>query len=283
MTVFNVSYESENQYDNEVQEALFEFLVVPCENQNQKVVWQELSNSMDSSPFYSRNVYGYDMLCFRISRGFQQFDFKCACKVEVNDETPLPDASRSLSTAEEMHILSSVDFQVDNFLFLHQSALTKVPLHLIPEGMRLRKDSSLFEYVSQLNTRVYEMITYTPNATTVNTKAVDVLASPVGVCQDYSHLLIGILRAQHIPARYVSGYLNQGKSYVGDARMHAWIEAYIPNMGWVGFDPTNNLLAHYHHIKVADGQDYNDCSPLRGFIRPSSINCTDHSVEVVEQ
>jgi len=228
-------------------------------------------------------VFGYDSLCFRAVGPFQNFSIKFDCHIQIDEQLPLPTVQNCLPPEEESRLLQSEDFQVEHFLYIRQTPLTEVPLHLIPASMRYLKSIPLLTYATELNSAIHKLIKYTPNVTSVHTKAMEILASPAGVCQDYSHLMLGILRSQHIPARYVSGYLNQGKQFIGSARMHAWIEVFIPRLGWVGLDPTNNLFADYHYIKVADGQDYNDCSPLKGFIKPSGINCTDHSVQVVEQ
>jgi transglutaminase-like putative cysteine protease len=90
-------------------------------------------------------------------------------------------------------------------------------------------------------------------------------------------------RQNGIPTRYVSGYLNQEHGLLGDSQMHAWAEAYIPFVGWKGFDPTNNILANTNHIKVCHGKDYNDCSPLRGVIYSNGQNVTSHTVLVQSQ
>lgn len=283
MIKFHINYEAENHYDHEVYEALLEFLVMPCENDSQKILWQESTNTAQSGSFFSRNVFGYDSLCFRVVGPLQLFGFSFKCDIQVDDQRLLPSVQNCLAPDEEAQVIESEDFLVDHFLYIRQSSLTEVPLHLIPASMRFRKSIQLLEYATELNTAIHKLIKYTPNVTTVHTKAVEVLAAPAGVCQDYAHLMIGILRSQQIPARYVSGYLNQGRQLVGSAQMHAWVEVFIPKLGWVGLCPTNNLFADYHYIKVADGQDYEDCSPLKGFIKPSGINCTDHSVQVVEQ
>jgi len=283
MIKFHINYKAENQYDHEVQEALFEFLVIPCDNETQKILRQQHTNSAGCYSFFSTNVFGYDRLYFRVAQPFRQFSFQFGCHVQVDEQRPLPNEMDCLPTEEEMQLLASEDFQVDHFIYIQQTTLTGVPIHLIPAAMRYRKNVRLLTYATELNAAIHKLIKYSPNVTTVQTRAMDILASPAGVCQDYSHLMIGILRSQQIPARYVSGYLNQGKQFVGSAQIHAWVEVFVPNLGWVGLDPTNSLFADYHYIKVADGQDYDDCSPLKGFIKPSSINCTDHSVQVVEQ
>jgi transglutaminase-like putative cysteine protease len=95
--------------------------------------------------------------------------------------------------------------------------------------------------------------------------------------------MLGLLRYNGIPCRYVSGYLHQGQDCVGSAQMHAWIEAYIPNAGWVGFDPTYNRVVDEHYIKVADGLDYEDCRPLKEFLHTNSLNRTRSALKVIDQ
>ena len=91
------------------------------------------------------------------------------------------------------------------------------------------------------------------------------------------------MRQTGLPARYVSGYLNQGNDYKGSSFMHAWAEVMIPELGWIGFDPTNNILADHNYLKVSHGVDYTECGTLKGIIRNSGTNKTQYSVQVVEQ
>ncbi len=111
---------------------------------------------------------------------------------------------------------------------------------------------------------------YDGEATSVRSTVAEALEQRAGVCQDYAHIMIALLRAQGIPARYVSGYIFRGESQVlGAEASHAWCEAYLPPYGWVGFDPTNDLLINDHFVKVAIGRDYRDVSPVRGIYRGS--------------
>ncbi len=91
------------------------------------------------------------------------------------------------------------------------------------------------------------------------------------------------MRANGIPARYVSGYLDQGHEFTGNAAMHAWAEALLPGTGWIGFDPSNNLLANIHYIKIGHGLDYKDCMPINGILIAKGEGTTEYSVQVNEQ
>jgi transglutaminase-like putative cysteine protease len=127
---------------------------------------------------------------------------------------------------------------------------------------------------------------YVPNSTSASTHMSEVIHDRRGVCQDFAHVMIGMCRALGIPARYVSGYLYNGpKSHLRGAQAsHAWCEVYIPNRGWFGLDPTNNLLAGENYIKIATGRDYEEAAPIRGsFNGPSGATAALEVTVEVEQ
>lgn len=126
--------------------------------------------------------------------------------------------------------------------------------------------SSIYEQAYALMTWIHQEFRYEPGSTTVNTHLEDAFALRCGVCQDFTHVMLGLCRAVGIPARYASGYLYNGPkdSLVGAQASHAWSEVYLPAAGWIGFDPTNNTLADERYVKVAVGRDYEDVAPVRG-------------------
>jgi transglutaminase-like putative cysteine protease len=111
--------------------------------------------------------------------------------------------------------------------------------------------------------------TYLPAVTHVHTTMEEALRLRQGVCQDFAHVMIGLCRALGIPARYVSGYLYNGPvdQLKGAQASHAWIEVFIPGVGWRGLDPTNQQQVDCRYVKIASGRDYADVSPLRGTYR----------------
>lgn len=125
-------------------------------------------------------------------------------------------------------------------------------------------EQPLAEYLLILLNHFHKRFVYEPGSTHVHTPLSEFVTSKAGVCQDYSHAAIAILREQKIPARYVSGYLHTG---LGSRGSHAWIEVFFPDAGWVGFDPTNQTPVGEGYIKLAHGRDYDDCPPLRGVRR----------------
>lgn len=138
-------------------------------------------------------------------------------------------------------------------------------LAALAEGIA-KRNATVDEIATALGHAVHEAMTYESGSTTVSDTAAKVWASRRGVCQDYSHILIGALRHLGIPARYVSGYVladadaPAGVAVPGES--HAWVQWF--NGEWVDFDPTNDSFPGELHAKVGVGRDYSDVAPLRG-------------------
>jgi len=113
---------------------------------------------------------------------------------------------------------------------------------------------------------IHREFEYLPGATGVKAHLEESFALRKGVCQDFTHVMLGMCRSIGVPARYASGYLYNGPrdSLVGAQASHAWCEVYLPHAGWIGFDPTNNTLADERYVKVAVGRDYEDVAPVEG-------------------
>ncbi len=127
-----------------------------------------------------------------------------------------------------------------------------------------------FSLLLEMNSALYSAIAYTPKSTEVDSPLDRALRSRRGVCQDFAHIMITMVRRLGIPCRYVSGYLfhrSGEKTRSTEGATHAWVEALLPEFGWVGFDPTNNVLAEGGHVRTAVGRDYADVPPSRGVFK----------------
>lgn len=147
------------------------------------------------------------------------------------------------------------------------------------------KNRPLVEAVSDLTQRIHTDFDYVPGFTTISTPLSDVFKHRKGVCQDFAHLAIGCLRAMGLAARYISGYLEtwsplDKEHLIGADASHAWFSVYLPNHGWIDFDPTNNLLPDDRHITVAWGRDFADVTPLKGVVLGGGQHALTVSVTV---
>ena len=143
----------------------------------------------------------------------------------------------------------------------------------------------LVDVVHDLMVRIYQDFTYDPTFTTIATPLSEVLSFRRGVCQDFAHLAIACLRAYGIAARYISGYVETlpepgTQRLVGADASHAWFSVYIPSIGWLDFDPTNNTVPLDQHISLAWGRDYSDVTPLKGIAYGGGQHTLSVSVDV---
>lgn len=156
-----------------------------------------------------------------------------------------------------------------------------MPSHFVrtsPELEELGRDLNVdqrgnrdpLELLRELNSRIYQTFAYVKRSTAVNSPIELALRLKQGVCQDFAHIMIALVRNLQIPCRYVSGYLyhdTEHQDRSADGATHAWVEALLPTLGWVGFDPTNDLLVGERHIRTAVGRDYADVSPTSGMMK----------------
>jgi transglutaminase-like putative cysteine protease len=159
---------------------------------------------------------------------------------------------------------------------------TEALLSLI-EPLRVRRRDDPLRFVRELNAAIYDWFEYAPKATRVDSPIDHAIKVRKGVCQDFAHIMTALLRHVRIPCRYVSGYVyqrsgNHDRSPEGAS--HAWVEALLPGLGWVGFDPTNNLIAGDRHIRTAIGRDYADVPPTKGIFKGNSESQLTVSVRV---
>ena len=280
MEEFYIEYFIENKYQTPVRKANFQLLVIP-DSSLQKVQELKLSCSENQEVNLSRNIFGFETINYYISKPFSEFWFKLSAKITKPEINPF--YVSPLLPEDELELIQTLDFQIDNNLFLSSTDLTKMPTVVNCTFPEYSGEIQIFEYLLKLNSYLFELLEYSPESTDVNTPIEEVLRIRKGVCQDYAHLFISVCRQNKIPARYVSGYLNQGADFIGSSQLHAWVEALIPELGWVGFDATNNLVADHYYIKIAHGTDYRDCSPIIGVLETTGTQKSIHSVTVTNQ
>ena len=159
-----------------------------------------------------------------------------------------------------------------NWDFTRPSPLVRASpgLDTFVERHGIRRGNDPLQSLLRLSDTLHRRLHYIPGATSAESPVDHVLETDRGVCQDYAHVMIAIARSWDIPARYVSGYLHvtgETGEHLPDNATHAWVECRLPDLGWIGFDPTNRSLAGPGHVRIAAGRDYRDVSPTRGVIQ----------------
>jgi transglutaminase-like putative cysteine protease len=179
-------------------------------------------------------------------------------------------------------VLDAYSFTFDSSYVRADAGLREYALPSFPSGR------PLFEAARDLTRRIHTDFTYDPAATQISTPLAEVLSKRRGVCQDFAHLEIGCLRSLGLPGRYVSGYMMTrpppgGRRLVGADASHAWASAFCPEVGWVDFDPANDVVPSGSHVTVAYGRDFGDVTPVRGVIRGGGLHVLRVSVDVASE
>lgn len=140
-------------------------------------------------------------------------------------------------------------------------------LERLAKKIKVSREASIGEQLQEVGEFVHNHLEYRTDSTHYATTTDDILTHDSGVCQDFAHLTLALLRLRGIPCRYVNGYLHVERKDNSPSESHAWIEAYAPSHGWVAFDPTHNMVPFENHVVIAYGRHYDDVPPNRGIFR----------------
>ncbi len=268
MNFYSIRHLTRFRYSAPITESIMETRMHPRSDARQHCLAFSLSVSPRCRVFPYRDYLGNNVHHFDIPGEHNQLVIVAESVVEQRSALDIP---RFLS-ADAWQALDEMVCAGDYWEMLLPSAFaleTPALLSLAAEMEVARRDDPLM-LVRELNQRLYDYFEYVPRSTRVDSPIDEAIVNRRGVCQDFAHTMIALLRHVRIPARYVSGYLYRGREdhdrSTPDAT-HAWVEALMPHLGWVGFDPTNNLVAHHRHIRTAVGRDYSDVPPTHGIFR----------------
>ncbi len=256
-------------YSNPVSESMMETRMHPRSDQNQRCLTFHLSVSPRCRVFSYRDHLANQVHHFDIPGQHGQLVIVAESLVEIQPAAPIPNFLARDAWDELDAMIEQGDYW--EMLLPSEFAVATPSLDALAEELDVcRRDDPLM-VLHQLNEQMYRHFEYVPKSTKVDSPIDLALLTHAGVCQDFAHIMITLVRAKlRIPCRYVSGYLFHGESNQDrstNSATHAWVEALIPQLGWVGFDPTNFLVAGDRHIRTAIGRDYSDVPPTHGIFR----------------
>jgi transglutaminase-like putative cysteine protease len=255
-------------YTSAVSESVMELRMQPLELSRQRCLRFNLTTTPRARVFAYRDHFGNTVHYFGVPGTHGKLEVTVESAVEIRSGPPLvrrlPDdqwaALDALAGSPEY-----LDWLLPSPFVSETAALTQFALVL-----GLNRDRDPLTTLRAVNAAVYSHFSYEPRTTRVDSPIDDALRARAGVCQDFAHIMAALLRKVGIPCRYVSGYIAPLASHpdrAGDNATHAWVEAYLPGLGWIGCDPTNDTIADHRHIVVAVGRDYSDVPPTRGVLK----------------
>ncbi|MCU0492974.1 MAG: transglutaminase family protein [Chloroflexaceae bacterium] len=278
---YTIRHRTRFRYSTFISESIMEVRMQPRSDANQRCLKFQLSTTPRTQIFAYRDYHGNTVHHFDVPGRYNKLDIVAEATMDVQPPLPLPEALPDGAWAD----LDAITTDEDHWEMLEPSHYAKPTLLLqkLAHELRVERRTDPLTLLRELNTAIYDHFDYAPNTTSVDSPIDHALQEGRGVCQDFAHIMIALLRMLHVPARYVSGYLfhrREDHDRSEQDASHAWIEALLPGLGWVGFDPTNNLLVGERHIRVAVGRDYADVPPTRGIFKGNAESELSVGVQV---
>jgi transglutaminase-like putative cysteine protease len=275
MPKFKIQHITTYSYEVPVRDSANQIMLYPFSDERQEVILHELHITGNPIIEIHDDIFNNKVGTFTNSQSHQELVINSILEVVT---IPVVHPKPSMDAAKDWNDLQRIRYEFPYIDFLRNESFQALPeLKQIMDAI-IDRNADPLTSAEKFCEYVYKNFTYKKGITTVDTTLDEIWKLRSGVCQDFAHILLAMLKLVNIPARYVSGYICPNKNGMrGEGATHAWVEAYMPNYGWVGLDPTNNCLTNENHVRLAVGKNYYDCSPVRGTYRGTS----EHTLEVV--
>lgn len=263
---YSIRHVTRFRYSTPIRESVMEMRVQPRSEGIQALRSFQLATNPRAQLYAYTDYLGNAVYHFNVLREHSELRIDAQSVVEISPPRPLPECSDML----EWDRYNPYNFSDAHFDLMEPSKFAQISQALsqfMTQNDLEKPKGDPLSALRALNTKIYQAFDYQVGVTDVHSPIDDALNARRGVCQDFAHIMIAIARSWRMPARYVSGYLYHRRSEQDRSRddaTHAWVEVWLPTLGWVGFDPTNNLLATERHIRTCVGRDYADVPPTRG-------------------
>ncbi|HVP86374.1 MAG TPA: transglutaminase family protein [Rhizomicrobium sp.] len=262
---YSIRHITRFRYSAPVRESVMELRMQPRSEGSQALRSFQIATNPRAQLYAYTDHLGNAVYHFNVLRDHEELRIDAQSVVEILGK-PLPDATDML----EWDRYNNYNFADEHFDLMEPSKYARPSKRLaqfMAEKNLERPKEDPLTALRALNQTIFESFDYQVGVTDVHSPIDDALGASRGVCQDFAHIMIAIARNWRMPARYVSGYLFHRRSEHDRSRddaTHAWVEVWLPSLGWIGFDPTNNLLVTDRHIRASVGRDYADVPPTRG-------------------
>ncbi|HRH51461.1 MAG TPA: transglutaminase family protein [Panacibacter sp.] len=261
MPIFKIHHVTRYEYNRPVRESMNEIKIFPFACLEQETLSHELiiSNQPDVNTFI--DYWGNKTGVFNVMQVHNKLVIESKLllrttapnQLRINFHTGFNELEAEVNNSLQLLELAEAD-QIKS-----QNLINEIVSRIVGDG------NSIAAITERCAEYIFKYFKYIKGITNIETTVDEILAHSSGVCQDFAHLMLQILRTLKIPSRYVSGYICPNKNGMrGEGATHAWVEAYIPGYGWAGIDPTNNIWVTNTHVKLAVGKHFTDCSPVKG-------------------
>jgi len=271
--IFEITHLTNYTYGHPAAEAYGEARLTPPDLDSQKVLEHHIVIDPDTKTSTYIDHYNNTVHFFSLPYRHKKLSVANQIVVETRP-VELPTSSLELSVQEVRQIFSSA--LTDIFDFLQPTEIVEIGKEAVQWARKyLRGDVPLGEGLQKLNEAIHDSFDYKKGSTDNSTPLAAIWKEKKGVCQDFAHVGLSILRTAGLPARYVCGYIETdppkagSKALIGAVATHAWIEVLVPGMKWVAIDPTNRQWCNERYVAVSFGRDFRDATPLRGTFKGS--------------
>jgi transglutaminase-like putative cysteine protease len=272
------------RYASPVSESVMELRMRPSNTEQQRCLQFDVDVQPRARVFAYRDFRGNWVHHFDIPRRHGLLAVSARAQVQLAEPQPLPERLPH----EAWAVVDEWEAREEEWEYRQPSRFAEWSPSLFEFADSVdasrRRDRDPLTAVSETMSAIHHAFEYAPNSTRVDSPIAETLASRRGVCQDFTHIMIAVLRRMGVPARYVSGYIAPREVGRGDEpttiATHAWVEALLPELGWIGLDPTHNIPTGLRHIRVAVGRDYADVPPTRGTFKGQTASVLEVSVDV---
>jgi transglutaminase-like putative cysteine protease len=278
---YSIRHLTQFRYDSPVSESLMELRMHPRTEGPQRTLSFQLSIDPRAQVSSYRDYLGNSVDHFDVPGKHTRLRIIAEALVEVQQTEELPARLGAEAWSKLDALVAAGDYW--EMLLPSQFTQPSEALDGLIAELRVERRGDPLSFLRELNAAIYDWFDYVPKSTRVDSPIDHAIEARKGVCQDFAHIMIALARAAKIPCRYVSGYVYpraQRPDRSPEGASHAWVEALLPGLGWVGFDPTNNLLARDRHIRTAIGRDYADVPPAKGMFKGKAASELTVSVRV---
>lgn len=278
MPKYRIKHITRYSYPSPVIDSANQVMLFPIDDEMQEVKKHELLITHQPSVEVFTDYFGNKVGIFSVIKPHNQLTIESIIEV-ITKEALVPDTGMAAETQWENLSTVREQFPYMDFMLRETCEAEEEIMAVVHSFMG--DEMAPFRVAEKMASYVYNHFEYKKGITSVETQVDEIWKIKAGVCQDFAHILLVMLRMVGIPARYVSGYIcPKNHELRGEGATHAWVEAYIPFHGWIGLDPTNDCIASDRHVRLAVGRHFTDCTPVKGTYKGSSAHTLEVSVTI---